>query len=417
MDGSRALHSLSTEKPHFRTPPAAARGTVVVHGSRLSTPMYAHEKAALVHVASAIARLKQYDLAHSYSDALRQSGRVFFVPDDSLTSDEASSLGAGCASEIFGAIVPYPFVKTKAITHRLVHDDAERPEGWSSAFSDRVREAVLPGYTAFSARDAVAAARMLLRLGPVRLKPPLCCRSVGQVVANEERAVKAFLDQYPSEELAAYGLVLETNLQQVETLSVGKIAIDDMIATYFGVQRTTKNNTGEPVYGGSDLVCVRGDWGALEALATNGDIRAAIAQARCYDAAAEEYPGFLASRRNYDVGNGFDARGRKLSGVFEASWRIGGASTAELAALTAYAHDPSLQVVAASSVKKFGRGHRIPCHAIVHYLDDDPLDGPIARYTTVRTSPTHRLAQSFNVPVGPGAGADHAGRRTVSWRA
>ncbi|MBX9823878.1 MAG: DUF3182 family protein [Xanthobacteraceae bacterium] len=393
MDGSQALHNPLTERPHFRTYPAAARGTVVVHDSRLGTPMYAHEKAALVHVASAIARLKQYDLAYSYSDALRQSGKVFFVPDDSLTSDEASGLGASCVNEIFGAIVPYPFVKTKAITHQLVHRNAERPEGWSSVFSDRVREAVLPGYTAFSARDAVAAARMLLCLGPVRLKPPLSCRSMGQIVANEERAVKAFLDQYPNEELAAYGLVLETNLQQVETLSVGKIAIDDMIVTYFGMQRTTKNNTGDSVYGGSDLVCVRGDWGALEALATNRDTRVAVAQARRYDAAAEEYPGFVASRRNYDVGNGFDARGQKRSGVFEASWRIGGASTAELAALTAYAHDPSLQVVAASAVKKFGRGHRIPCNAIVHYLDDDPLDGPIARYTTVRKSPTYRLAR------------------------
>jgi Protein of unknown function (DUF3182) len=102
-----------------------------------------------------------------------------------------------------------------------------------------------------------------------------------------------------------------------------------------------------------------------------------------YDRAAGSFPGFYASRRNYDVGQGLDGQGSWQSGVFEASWRSGGASTAELAAFVAFARDPALQVVDASAVKEFGKRVEAPLDAIVHFHCDDPRDGPILRYTVV----------------------------------
>ena len=47
------------------------------------------------------------------------------------------------------------------------------------------------------------------------------------------------------------------------TLSIGKIAIGGLRISYHGTQRTVRDNEGRPVYGGSDLVCVRGGWEAL----------------------------------------------------------------------------------------------------------------------------------------------------------
>src|SRR3954468_6586129 len=93
-----------------------ASGTVVVHDSLFGPPMYEHEKASLTQVASAIAQIKKYDLAYSYNNALRRSGGVFFVPDEALLHDEAAELGIRSANDIFGAVVPYPFIMTKAIT-------------------------------------------------------------------------------------------------------------------------------------------------------------------------------------------------------------------------------------------------------------------------------------------------------------
>ncbi|TJV45541.1 MAG: DUF3182 family protein, partial [Mesorhizobium sp.] len=96
-----------------------------------------------------------------------------------------------------------------------------------------------------------------------------------------------------------------------------------------------------------------------------------------------EYPGFFASRRNYDIGQGVDSSGIWRSGVLEASWRIGGSSTAELAAIKIMKQDPDIQLVRASAVKTFGNTSRLPDNADVHFQGEDPDEGPITRYTVV----------------------------------
>ena len=126
---------------------------------------------------------------------------------------------------------------------------------------------------------------------------------------------------------------------------------------------------------------MRGGWEALDGLPMSSERRMAVRQARSYDHAAREYPGFLASRRNYDIAQGIDNEGQWRSGVLEASWRSGGASTAELTALAAFVQSPGLQVVEASAVKEFGKGRNVPRGAIVHFRGDDPEDGAIVRYT------------------------------------
>jgi len=345
--------------------------------------MYAHERVALSVVAEAIAQIKGAKFAGPYDNAKSYSEDVFFVPDDTLIPEEASCLGIRLPTDLFGAVVPYPFVKTKAITHRLVDIGADRPEGWSSAFSEIVEDVVLPGYTVFSADDARAAATRLLSSGPVRIKEPLAAGGAGHTVVTMIDELEAFLDAFPEAAIAAHGLVVESNLRDVTTVSIGQITIDEMTIAYHGKQRVATNNAGCRVYGGSALVCVRGGWEALARLPMPGAVRLAADQAKLYEDAMREYPGFIVSRRNYDVAQGIDGTGRRRSGVLEASWRSGGASTAELAALREFAHDPSLDVVEASAVKLFGRGHEAPQNALVHYRGDDPEDGPITRYTTV----------------------------------
>jgi len=100
--------------------------------------------------------------------------------------------------------------------------------------------------------------------------------------------------------------------------------------------------------------------------------------------ATEELHGFAASRRSYDVGQGIGADGRPRSGVLEASWRVGGASAAEVMALAAFARDPSLQIVRASHVEEYGKGRQTPTDAIVNFQGEDPEAGPLLRYTIVK---------------------------------
>lgn len=366
-----------------------ASGNVLIYFSRFGKPLQTHHRIVFNLAAKTIAKIKGYDFGGHYDTARDYSGPLYFVPDDTVLLNEASCLGIRSPHDLYGGVVPYLFAKTKAITHGLVDLHAERPLGWCSAFAERVREIVLPGYTVFSDRDArVAAGRMLTR-GPVRLKKPASASGRDQTVVATWNELDAVLEKVTEDEMATYGLVLEENLRQVRTLSIGEIAIGSVRISYHGTQRTVRDNEGRPVYGGSDLVCVRGGWEALDALPMAPEVHAAVVAARRYDEATAEFHGFVASRRNYDVGQGIGVDDRPRSGVLEPSWRVGGASSAELAALAAFASDPSLQIVRASHVEEYGKGCRAPAGAMVDFQGDDPEAGPMLRYTIV--TPQNRL--------------------------
>jgi hypothetical protein len=228
------------------------------------------------------------------------------------------------------------------------------------------------------------AARRILTRGPIRLKKPLSASGKDQTVVTSLNELDAVLEKVTADEMAGYGLVLEDNLRQVRTLSVGEVAIGNPRISYYGTQRTVADNEGRPVYGGSELVCVRGGWEVLDALPMSPEVRAAVVAARRYDEATEEFHGFTASRRNYDVALGIGAHGWPRLGVLEPSWRVGGASSAELAALAAFARDPSLKIVGASHVEEYGEGRRVPADAIVEFQGNDPEAGPLLRYTIVK---------------------------------
>jgi hypothetical protein len=190
---------------------------VAVHFSRVSVPMYTHEKATLSVVAKSIARLDGHRFVGEFDPKANAASRLLFVPSDTLMLDEARELGIHSSRQLYGAVVPYAFVKTKAITHRLIGTHSAQPSGWSSAFAQNVRSATLPGYTAFCAKDARLAAARLLALGPLRLKEPLGDGGHGQTTVGSMAALEAYLETIPAEKLSSHGLVLETNLLHVIT--------------------------------------------------------------------------------------------------------------------------------------------------------------------------------------------------------
>jgi len=129
-------------------------------------------------------------------------------------------------------------------------------------------------------------------------------------------------------------------------------------------------------------VCA-GSWEDLLTVVVEENVRFGVLQGRVYDEAMAAYPGFVASRRNYDIGQGFDNQSVWRSGVFESSWRIGGASPAELLAIKAFLEDPDLSMLEACHYEKFGELQDIPTNSIVHFRGDDPQAGTVVRYTTL----------------------------------
>ena len=78
-----------------------------------------------------------------------------------------------------------------------------------------------------------------------------------------------------------------------------------------------------------------------------------------------------------------DAEGRWHSGVLEQSWRIGGASGPEVAALEAFRADPALRAVRAWCIEAYGADVTPPSGAITHFCGVDEKVGCITKYTLV----------------------------------
>ncbi|HET9663001.1 MAG TPA: DUF3182 family protein [Burkholderiales bacterium] len=360
------------------------RGTVVRYAGQAAAGERRHERASRTWVAQRLAALKRYEYGGEYDPGARYDGPLYFVPNDTVVGVEsARRLGIENEADLFGGVVPYPFIATKTITHPLVSPEACAPEGWSDTFAARVRDAVFPGYSAFTSEDARLAAQRVLKKGSARVKLGRGIGGMGQEVIASLTELDALLERVGSEALRRDGIVIEWNLEYVITYSVGQVRVAGLTAGYCGTQRTTPNAAGMDVYGGSDLLVVRGGFEALQDVELTPQARLAVEQACKYDAAAfGEFPGFIASRRNYDVAQGMNTEGRPCSGVLEQSWRIGGASAAEVAALEAFRADPATRAVRASTVEVYGEA-QVPPHAMVQYSGDDEHTGPITKYTVV----------------------------------
>jgi Protein of unknown function (DUF3182) len=373
-----------TEDIVLNDPSAGSRGVAVAFVSDQQSHASEHERITQAEFARRLAALKDYEAGGLYDPRRHYPGHVYFVPGITLTGSQATALGIRGPDDLFGGVVPHAFVATKVISHPLAGADAAALPGWNPAFGGRVGDAVLAGYAAFNHDDAHRAGRRLLENGPVRIKLVRATGGHGQSVARDAAELQRQLEAIDPDEVVSHGLVLEENLSEVRTFSVGQVKVGDLTASYFGQQRLTRNNRGAEVYGGSDLTVVRGDFGALLAEDVSPEIRSAIGQAQRYNAAVMAcYPGFFASRNNYDIVLGRDAAGRSRSGVLEQSWRLGGATGAEIAALEVFRNQPGRNLVRACAIEIFGDSPAPPMHATVYFRGNDPRAGRLTKYTVV----------------------------------
>lgn len=410
----------------------AAPMAVMLHGCKSFGSEDCHESATQTVLAERLAALCGLHFVGEHAGAQHAGPATYayLVPARTLALDEARELGVQSEDDLFGGVVPHVFVGSKCISHSLP-DGATvtggetalgtastanvAPDGWVPAFGNRVRDHVLPGYSAFTSHHALLAGQRLLADGPVRVKPGWGIGGNGQFVARDAQELEAAIARLDGDQLARYGVVLEWHLESVRTMSVGQVTVAGLQTAYCGIQGLTRNSNGEAVYGGSDLMFVRGGFDALLApefvaalvktfgraldLHVDSDpsdvasmtqqgaadltssVRSAIEAAGAYHAAALEcFSGFFASRCNYDVLIGIDAKGRILTGVLEQSWRMGGASGAEVAALEAFACDPTLTTVCASTYERYGDGVEVPTDATVYFQGVDRQLGPFSKY-------------------------------------
>lgn len=361
----------------------AAHSNVRAFHLRGSSPE-GHEAVTHAWVVAEVARLMRLPL---HDDRVAAGVGGFYVPDETLTAAHAAHLGVRSAADLLGGVVPHAFVATKAISHPLVDADAQAPAGWQPALGAALAAVTLPGYTAFNAADARRAYARLRQGGPVRLKLSHGVGGMGQVLLDDASALEAALARLPAAELTRHGVVLERHLQQPTTFSVGEMHCAGVTIAYCGTQTVTRDGRGREAYGGSELHVIRGTLATLLEQALPPRQRTAVMKARDYDRlVAAAYPGFFASRRNYDVIDGVVQDGTSVCGVLEQSWRVGGATPAELAAVAAFQQAPTLQRVIAATVERYGAQPPPPAGAQVYYVGEAPQIGLLTKYRYMRSA-------------------------------
>ena len=340
-----------------------------------------HKHATLVSIGKRLAKLKGCPLIEDPpGDHWADRAGNYYLPASTLSLDSLPGDGPGWTpADLFGGVVPHTFMASKIITHPLLGLGASGPDGWSHVFPQKVGDVALRGFAVFSRADLVAAGERLLRFGPIRVKAGQADGGKGQYEFTDARDLASWAGEI-SEQAFEEGFVLEENLAEARTFSVGQIILDGTMLTYIGKQRATLDKRGRETYGGTTLYAVQGDWDALISRTTTALSREIIAAARLYDDCAANILGIVASRRNYDVIVGQDAAGRRRVAVLEQSWRTGGATPAEMLALETFVQEADVVAVRASSHEVFGAvgtgdpSHRIFCSGV------DPVEGPITKY-------------------------------------
>ena len=364
--------------------PANRKKLVVAHSVHADAPL--HEVETNRALARWLAQILGLKYGGSYDPVLHNGRDLYLLPTQTLVGAAAArQLGVKGPEDLWGGYVEHDFICTKAISHGLRNKNARAPQGWSPLFCERVRSVVLDGLSVFSMDDARPAAEHLLYTGPIRIKPIHACAGRGQEVIESLDQFDAILARPEAKALFTEGVVLEQDLDHVITHSVGQSFIGDTVLSYCGDQYLTEDGQGEQVYGGSNLLVVRGDYDDLLELEVPDDVRLAIRQAQVFDRAADEaYPGFYASRRNYDIAQGVDSNGKPRSGVLEQSWRMGGASSAEVAALQSFVNDPGMRAIRVSSVETY-TDQPLPADAIEVYRGPAQNSDFLLKYVTVKS--------------------------------
>ncbi|WP_374788811.1 DUF3182 family protein [Brucella oryzae] len=309
-----------------------------------------------------------------------ESDGTFFVPTFALVRQNGHP--EMHIESFYGGIVHHSFMTTKLVTHPHWHDDDNLPEGWAGNFAACLENCVLSGFSVFSRRHALDAASALLKKHKIRFKKPYASGGKDQTVIETVRSLDGFLETVSDGDIAN-GLVVEEDVENSTTYSVGQVQIENHIGSYLGRQYTSQDNDGNAVYAGTRLRMVRGSWDALLNQLQSPVAHRIVENARRYDEAARQHLGLVASRRNYDVLVGPITENGVRCGVLEQSWRVGGASPAEVLALEKLAQDETVTAVQAVVRESYDPPPTFREDDFIVYVGDDDFGRPLHKYARI----------------------------------
>lgn len=358
---------------------------------------YAHKIAAILGGSAFVGRIvARTDEFAALIEDKKRGANLLLLPHMTLCDEGFASAFRLSDCDIFGGAVSVPHHRTKVIMHDLVDPQSPRPERWNAAFARLTARFSLPGYSAFSAADIRTATAMILqRHGTARIKLAHGSGGEGHFLASSPANADDAIDAMQAAGTLPDGCVVEPNLNDTRIYGLDHSRLAGKSFCSFNRVHCDYANPTHPKEIADDNFVVRGDvdglWAKMAAWGL-GRFKRVVDLAVLADRAAQtRLAGLIKTRAGYQIIDGTDDRGRRMTGVLEPGWRRGGASASLLVAAHLLTRDPEAHWVLARN--------------------EVPLRRPVAADDWVFARTPKGANAAFVRDVGQGRpGGVHAGR-------
>ncbi len=209
-----------------------------------------HQKATVADIARKVATLMDWDFGGEFDISTRYGQQLYFVPNHTLLTHEARALRIRHHDDLFGGVVPFPFVATKAIVHPLVAPDRELPARLvarlpRSACATRCYQVLLPS----RCRTRGGRRPSYWRSEPYSAQAWPRHRRARSADGRRARPIlNPACKACPRPTSNATVVGIELDLAEATTYSIGQVRIGGLEASYCGTQSTTTDNTGATAF-------------------------------------------------------------------------------------------------------------------------------------------------------------------------
>jgi len=250
----------------------------------------------------------------------------YHVMAKTVTKEIAREFNISSPEDFYGVVVDHLQQVEKSVFYPVV--GTSFPGHYSTKFSKQVRDSVLKGYSFFDLEGALAAHQKLSYFGKLRLKLLPNSDGHGQFKITTDDEFREILNKVDENKLAEFGAVIEPNLFEANTTSVGEIRLGDDVYSFLAFQKDDiASEDGRNRYMGADLITIRGTMENLLDLNEAGLVLDQVKKAVSFHQAYSYFKPVI-SRISYDVLCGTDFKGDVQIGVTDITARLGGSCPA-----------------------------------------------------------------------------------------
>ena len=253
-------------------------------------------------------------------------GSLYLVPAKTVTKRQAEILGASDDESFYGGAVEHRAHVGKAILHST--NSLKVPRFYSAEFACSVSDLVLPGITCFSRGDVAVGFEKSFN-ETVRLKVSEASDGHGQFLIRDTGELSTAMSTMSDREISESGVVLESNVFDGMTVSVGVLKVAGGVYGFVAKQKNDiAPEDGRNRYIGAEIYVVRD---GMEGLMRDGMLMDRYGRAvMAGNSFLGRYSYFepIFSRVSFDYLQGLNSRGEMVGGITDITGRLGGSCPA-----------------------------------------------------------------------------------------